>query len=61
MASRFYLSVIVLIPLGGIVLKTLEIRGGISASGHNRARLAAYRLTFGASLIAACATWFFGP
>jgi len=59
--TLFYLSVIVLIPLGGIVLKTLEIpwRDFWHLATTERA-LAAYRLTFGASLIAACANAVFG-
>ena len=59
--TLFYLSALVLIPIGGLVLKTLGM------SWHDfwhlattpRA-LAAYRLTFGASLIAALANAIFG-
>ena len=59
--TLFYLSVIVLIPLGGIVLKTLGIpwRDFWHLATTERA-LAAYKLTFGASLIAACANAVFG-
>ncbi|HEY6170147.1 MAG TPA: sulfate ABC transporter permease subunit CysT [Verrucomicrobiae bacterium] len=59
--TLFYLSVIVIIPLGGIVLRTF----GISWSQFwelattDRA-LAAYRLTFTASLLAALANAVFG-
>src|SRR6185436_4388045 len=57
----FYLSAMVLIPLGGLVLKTLGIpwRDFWHLATTERA-LAAYRLTFGASLIAACANAVFG-
>jgi sulfate transport system permease protein len=59
--TLFYLSVMVLIPLGGIVLKTLGIplRDVWHLATTERA-LAAYKLTFGASLIAACANAVFG-
>ena len=59
--SLFYLSAIVLIPIAGLFLKTLEI------SWHDFWRLAttdralaAYKLTFGASLAAALANAAFG-
>jgi sulfate transport system permease protein len=59
--TLFYLSVIVLIPLGGIVLKTLGIPWTEfwHLATTDRA-LAAYRLTFGASLVAAFANAVFG-
>lgn len=59
--TLFYLSAIVLIPIAGLFLKTLEI------SWHDFWRLAtteralaAYKLTFGASLVAALANAGFG-
>src|ERR1044071_3532345 len=59
--TLFYLSAIVLIPIAGLFLKTLEI------SWHEFWRLAtteralaAYKLTFGASLVAALANAAFG-
>jgi len=59
--TLFYLSAIVLIPMGGIVLKTLGIpwREFWQLATTDRA-LAAYKLTFGASLIAAFANAVFG-
>ena len=59
--TLFYLSVIVLIPLGGIVIKTLGIpwQDFWHLATTDRA-LAAYKLTFGASLIAALANAAFG-
>jgi sulfate transport system permease protein len=59
--TLFYLSVIVLIPLAGIVIRTLEISWADfwRLATTDRA-LAAYRLTFGASLIAAFANAVFG-
>ena len=59
--TLFYLSAIVIIPIGGLVVRTL----GISWSDFwhlattDRA-LAAYKLTFGASLVAALANAVFG-
>lgn len=57
----FYLSVIVLIPIGGLLLRTLHL------SWHdfwhlatNDRALATYRLTFGASFIAATVNALFG-
>jgi len=59
--TLFYLSAIVLIPIAGLFLKSLEI------SWHDFWRLAtteralaAYKLTFGASLVAALANAAFG-
>jgi sulfate transport system permease protein len=59
--TLFYLSAIVLIPLGGIVLKTLGIpwKEFWHLATTDRA-LAAYRLTFGASFVAAMANAVFG-
>ncbi len=59
--TLFYLSVIVLIPLGGIVIKTLGIpwKDFWHLATTDRA-LAAYRLTFGASFVAALANVIFG-
>jgi len=59
--TLFYLGVIVLIPLGGIILKTLGIpwQDFWRLATTDRA-LAAYELTFGASLIAALANAVFG-
>ena len=59
--TLFYLSAIVLIPLGGIVIRTLGIpwRDFWQLATSERA-LAAYQLTFGASLIAALANVVFG-
>jgi len=59
--TLFYLSVIVLIPFGGVVLRTLELSWADfwRLATEDRA-LAAYRLTFGASLIAATANAAFG-
>jgi sulfate/thiosulfate transport system permease protein len=56
-----YLSAIVLIPFGGLVLRTLELSWPDfwRLATTDRA-LAAYRLTFGASLIAAVANALFG-
>ncbi len=50
-----YLSVVVLIPIGGLLLRTLDLSWGEfwRLVTGDRA-LAAYRLTFGASLVAAC-------
>ena len=57
----FFLTVIVLIPLAGLVLRSFEI------SGHDFVKLltdervqAAFKLTFGASLVAAVANVLFG-
>lgn len=59
--TLFYLSAIVLIPMGGLVLKTLGIpwREFWQLATTDRA-LAAYKLTFVASLIAALANAVFG-
>src|SRR5215831_20441173 len=59
--TLFYLTAIVLIPFAGLVLRTLERSWSdfLHLATTDRA-LAAYRLTFGASLIAALANAFFG-
>lgn len=59
--TLFYLSAIVLIPIGGIILKTLGIPWTEfwHLATTDRA-LAAYKLTFGASLAAALANALFG-
>src|SRR5882672_10735192 len=59
--TLFYLSAIVLIPVGGIVLKTLGIpwQDFWRLATTDRA-LAAYELTFGAALVAALANAVFG-
>jgi sulfate/thiosulfate transport system permease protein len=59
--TLFYLSAIVLVPFAGLVLRTLELSWADfwHLATTDRA-LAAYRLTFGASLIAALANGVFG-
>jgi sulfate transport system permease protein len=59
--TLFYLSAIVLIPFAGLVLRALELSWADfwHLATTDRA-LAAYRLTFGASLIAAAANAVFG-
>lgn len=59
--SLFYLSIIVLIPIGGLIIKGF----GMSWEEFTRVTtseraLAAYKLTFGASFIAATTNAFFG-
>jgi sulfate transport system permease protein len=56
-----YLSALVIIPIGGLVVRTLGLSWGQfwELATTDRA-LAAYKLTFGASLIAALANAFFG-
>ena len=59
--TLFYLSAIVLIPIAGLFLKTLEISWHDFWRLATSARaLAAYKLTFGASLVAALANAAFG-
>jgi len=59
--TLFYLSAIVLIPIGGIILKTLGIPWSeFWRLATTERALAAYELTFGASLIAALANAVFG-
>ena len=59
--TLFYLSVIVLLPFAGLVLRAshLSLKDFWELATTDRA-LAAYRLTFGASLIAAVANAIFG-
>src|SRR5438445_13751114 len=59
--TLFYLSAIVLIPIAGLFLKTLEISwlDFWRLATTDRA-MAAYKLTFGASLVAALANAVFG-
>jgi sulfate transport system permease protein len=59
--TLFYLSAIVLIPLAGLVVRALELSWADfwRLATTDRA-LAAYRLTFGASLVAALANAVFG-
>jgi sulfate transport system permease protein len=59
--TLFYLSALVIIPIGGLVIRTL----GISWSefwhlATTERAIAAYKLTFGASLVAALANAVFG-
>jgi sulfate/thiosulfate transport system permease protein len=59
--TLFYLSAIVLIPLAGLVIRTLELSwADFWRLATTPRALAAYRLTFGASLIAAVANAIFG-
>jgi len=59
--TLFYLGVIVLIPIGGLFLRVLEIPWSefwrLATTGR---ALAAYKLTFGASFVAACINAVFG-
>ena len=59
--TLFYLSAIVLIPIGALILKTLGIPWSeFWRMATTERALAAYKLTFGASLIAALANAIFG-
>jgi len=59
--TLFYLSAIVLIPIAGLFLKTLEISWlDFWRLATTSRALAAYKLTFGASLVAAFANAAFG-
>ncbi len=59
--TLFYLGLIVLLPLGALVLKTLSLSPDQFIEAVTSPRvLAAYRLTFGASLLAACVNGVFG-
>ena len=59
--TLFYLSAIVLLPFAGMVIRALELSWGDFWRLATTARaLAAYRLTFGASLVAAVANAIFG-
>jgi sulfate/thiosulfate transport system permease protein len=56
-----YLSLLILLPLGGMVLKTAELGWGqIWDIATGERSLAAFRVTFGASLLAASVNAFFG-
>ena len=59
--TLFYLGVIVLIPMGGLLLRVFKISWGdfwrLATTGR---ALAAYQLTFGASFVAACINAVFG-
>jgi sulfate/thiosulfate transport system permease protein len=59
--SMFYLGIIVVVPIGALVLKSLELSWGEfwRLATTDRA-LASYRLTFGAAMIAALINAFFG-
>ena len=59
--TLFYLSAIVLIPFAGLLIRTLELTWAdfCHLATTDRA-LAAYRMTFGASLVAAVANAVFG-
>jgi sulfate transport system permease protein len=59
--TLFYLSAVVLVPLGGLLLRALELSWADfwRLATTDRA-LAAYRLTFGASLVAALLNAIFG-
>ena len=59
--TLFYLSVIVLIPLTALIFKTLSLTWDQFMGAVTAPRvMASYRLTFGASLIAACVNAVFG-
>jgi sulfate transport system permease protein len=59
--TLLYLSALVLLPLAGLVIRSCEISWGDFWRLATTARaLAAYRLTFGASLVAALANAVFG-
>ncbi len=59
--TLLYLSAIVLIPLGGMLIRTLEIPlSELWRLATTERALAAYKLTFGASLCAALANAVFG-
>ena len=56
-----YLSILILLPLGGLVLKASELGfGQIIDIALGERSLAAFRVTFGASLLAAAVNAFFG-
>jgi sulfate/thiosulfate transport system permease protein len=59
--TLFYLSVLVLIPLAGLFIRALEMSwADLWKLATTDRALAAYRLTFGASLLAASTNAFFG-
>src|SRR5574343_1669916 len=56
-----YLSLLILLPLGGMVFKTAELGfSQIMDVALGERSLAAFRVTFGASLLAAVVNAFFG-
>jgi sulfate/thiosulfate transport system permease protein len=59
--TLFYLSIIVLIPLSALIFKTISLTWDQFIEAVSAPRvMASYRLTFGASLIAACVNAVFG-
>jgi sulfate/thiosulfate transport system permease protein len=59
--TLFYLSAIVLIPIGGLIIKVLGISWGeLWTLATTERAMAAYKLTFGASFVAAMANAVFG-
>jgi sulfate transport system permease protein len=59
--TLFYLTALVLIPFGGLLLRTVELSwGDFWRLATTPRALAAYQLTFGASLVAALANALFG-
>lgn len=59
--TLFYLCIIVLVPLAALVFKTLSLSWAQFVEAVTAPRvMASYRLTFGASLIAACVNAVFG-
>lgn len=59
--TLFYLSIIVLIPLSALIFKTLSLTWDQFIEAVTAPRvMASYRLTFGASMIAACVNAVFG-
>jgi sulfate transport system permease protein len=59
--TLFYLSIIVLVPLSALIFKTLSLTWDQFIEAVSAPRvMASYRLTFGASLIAACVNAVFG-
>jgi sulfate transport system permease protein len=59
--TLFYLALIVLIPLSAVFLKTFTLSWGAFLAAVTSERVvASYKLTFGASLIAACINVVFG-
>lgn len=59
--AAFYASLIVFIPLAGLVIKALELSWSeLWAVVSNARAIASYKLTFGAALLAATINLFFG-
>jgi sulfate/thiosulfate transport system permease protein len=59
--TLFYLGVIVLIPIGGLIIKSFELSPGeLWRLATTDRALAAYRLTFGAAMVAALVNAVFG-